>query len=153
MSIESIQIERQMNLPQGYLNLLSSLNEADEYFFNEDSEDTSDFEGRCWCFLNEDGLTEEIDMKGVGQSFAHKQRELYIKCFSEFSNDQYVTSPKGRISLERVINGFVIAEDNGDLLYLDQLDDFSVWIFHHDGCDVMKVADSIENWLSRAVVA
>jgi hypothetical protein len=153
MSIQSIQVERGICLPQEYLKLLSSLHEADEYCFNEYPEDDPDFEGRCWCFLNEDDLIEEIDMRGVGKSAAHKQLELYIKCFSEFNDSQFLTSSDGQISIERVQNGFVVAEDNGDLLYLDPRDDFSVWIFHHDGSDVMKVAHSIGDWQSRAIVA
>jgi hypothetical protein len=153
MSIRSIQAERGISLPQEYLKLLSSLNEADEYCFNEYPEEDPEFEGRCWSFLNEDELIEEIDMRGVGKSAAHKQLELYIKCFSEFSDSQFLTSLDGQIPIQRVLNGFVIAEDNGDLLYLDPLDDFSVWIFHHDGSDVMKVAYSIGDWQSRAVVA
>tara|TARA_R110000737_G_scaffold348057_1_gene381060 strand:- start:45 stop:506 length:462 start_codon:yes stop_codon:yes gene_type:complete len=153
MSIQSIQVERGLSLPQEYLKLLSSLDEADEYCFNEYPQDDPDFEGRCWCFLNEDELNEEIDMRGVGKSPAHKQLELYIKCFIEYSDNQFLTSPNGRVPIQSVINGFVIAEDNGDLLYLDPLDDFSVWIFHHDGSDVMKVANSIGDWQSRAVVA
>jgi hypothetical protein len=153
MSIQSIQVERGICLPQEYLKLLSSLHEADEYCFNEYPEDDPDFEGRCWCFLNEDDLIEEIDMRDVGKSAAHKQLELYIKCFSEFNDSQFLTSSDGQISIERVQNGFVVAEDNGDLLYLDPRDDFSVWIFHHDGSDVMKVAHSIGDWQSRAIVA
>jgi hypothetical protein len=153
MSIQSIQVERGISLPQEYLKLLTSLHEADEYCFNEYPEEDPDFEGRCWCFLNEDDLIEEIDMRGVGKSAVHKQLELYIKCFSEFSDSQFLTSPDGQIPIQRVLNGFVVAEDNGDLLYLDPLDDFSVWIFHHDGSDVMKVTGSIGEWLSRAVVA
>mgnify|MGYP003626210252 FL=1 len=153
MSIQSIQVERGLSLPQEYLKLLSSLDEADEYCFNEYPQDDPDFEGRCWCFLNEEELNEEIDMPGVGKSPAHKQLEIYIKCFIEYSDNQFLTSPNGRVPIQCVINGFVIAEDNGDLLYLDPLDDFSVWIFHHDGSDVMKVANSIGDWQSRAVVA
>ena len=153
MSIQSIQVERGFSLPQEYLKLLSTLHEADEYCFNEYLEDDPDFEGRCWCFLNEDELIEEIDMSGVGKSAAHKQLELYIKCFSEFSDNQFLTSPDGQVPIQRVINSFVVAEENGDLLYLDPLDDFSVWIFHHDGSDVMKVANSIGDWQFRAVVA
>ena len=153
MSIQSIQHERGIVLPQQYLKLLSSLDEADEYYFNEKPKDDPSFEGRCWCFLNEEELNEEIDMRGVGISPAHKQLELYIKCFNEYSDNQFLISPNGKVPIQRVINSFVIAEDNGDLLYLDPFDEFSVWIFHHDGSDVMKVANSIGDWQSLPVVA
>ena len=93
MSIQSIQVERGFRLPQEYLNFLSSFHEIDESCCNEYPEDTPDFEGRCWCFLNEDELNEKIDMRGVGKSTAHKQLELYIKCFSEFSDNQFLNSP------------------------------------------------------------
>ena len=92
-------------------------------------------------------------MSRVGNAPAHRKLELYLTCYREFSNSELVHSFEGRLPISRVANGFVIAEENGDLLYLDPADNFSVWIFHHDSSDVKKVSNSIAGWLARATIA
>jgi len=153
MAIERIQSERGIELPEDYLKILENIGSGEDYCFNEYPDEDPDFEGRCWSFLDEDLLLENIEMKGVGNAPAHHQLELYLKCYQEFSNSSSVSSTNGNIPISRVSDGFVIAEENGDLLYLDPEDSFSVWIFHHDGSDVMKVSNSISDWLSRATIA
>ena len=64
----------------------------------------------------------------------------------EFTGENHVYTSTGTIPKERVFEAFVIGEDNGDYLYLDPSDNYSVWIFHHDGCDVKKVANSFDSW-------
>ena len=153
MNIAEIQKERGFDLPGDYLEFLSNIDAGEDYCFNEYPEEDPDFEGRCWAFFDEEFLCKNIDMSGVGQSPAHRQLELYLKCYQEFSNSNLVHSTEGKLPIERVINGFVVAEENGDLLYLDPADSFSVWIFHHDGSDVKKVSNSISDWLARATIA
>jgi len=153
MIIDKIQAERGFTLPDDYLELLSNIDAGEDYCFNEYPDEDPDFEGRCWEFLGEGLLVENIEMSGVGNVPAHKQIELYLKCYQEFTSSNMVSSSNGNIPLERVSNGFVVAEENGDLLYLDPQDDFSVWIFHHDGSDVMKVSNTISDWLARATIA
>ncbi|PCI98409.1 MAG: SMI1/KNR4 family protein [Alphaproteobacteria bacterium] len=153
MNIDSIQKLHCIILPEKYLRFLSDINNGNEYYFNEHVVEDPDFEGRCWWFFDEVALSKDIEMFQVGHAPTHQQLILYLKIFQEFSNDDFVHSNDGKISTNRVSNGFVIAEENGDLLYLDPEDNCSVWIFYHDGNDVMKVSDSFEKWLSKATLA
>lgn len=150
MNITDIQQERGITLPNDYLDFLSTLDQEYEYCFNDDADEDPDFEGRCWAFFDEAELCKEIEMFQVGTAPSHQQLALYLKCYQEASDNQMVYSPDGELPIERVINGFVVADDNGDLLYLDPEDDFSVWIYFHDGSDVKKVSNSMKEWLAQA---
>jgi hypothetical protein len=63
-----------------------------------------------------------------------------------------VEDQKGKpYPLERLRQAIAIGEgDSGDVLFLDPLDNFSVWIFHHDGGDVRRVAADFRTWLAKA---
>ncbi|EAS64347.1 SMI1/KNR4 family protein [Photobacterium angustum] len=153
VNISEIQKERGMDLPSDYLEFVSDIDAGEDYCFNEYPEEYPDFEGRYWAFFDEELLCENIEMSRVGRAPAHRQLELYLKYYQEFSNSDFVYSSEGDLPISRVANGFVVAEENGDLLYLDPADNFSVWIFHHDGSDVKKVSNSISEWLARATIA
>jgi hypothetical protein len=38
-------------------------------------------------------------------------------------------------------------------VFLDPTDEYSVWIWYHDGSDVERLADSFEQWLEMATVS
>jgi len=57
----------------------------------------------------------------------------------------WTESNVGNIKLERVESGFVIGSEDGDYLYLDSTDNHSVWIYYHDGGDVLRVAESFSD--------
>ncbi|MCU8014199.1 SMI1/KNR4 family protein [Shewanella sp. SM74] len=153
MKISELQKERGIELPSDYLEFVAGIDAGEDYCFNEFPDEYPDFEGRCWAFFDEELLCENIEMSGVGNAPAHRQLELYLKCYQEFSNSEFVHSSEGKLPINRVANGFVVAEENGDLLYLDPEDNFSVWIFHHDGSDVKKVSNSMSEWLARTTNA
>ncbi|MCG7538713.1 SMI1/KNR4 family protein [Pseudoalteromonas sp. OF7H-1] len=153
MKISKIQKERTIILPEKYLAFLANIEAGEDYFFNEYPEEYPDFEGRCWAFYDESLLSEEVEMIGVGKAPAHQQLALYLKCYQQSTKKGEIHSPEGQIAIGRVANAFVIAEDDGDFLYLDPEDNFSVWVFYHDGCDVKKVSNSMAEWLKRAKAA
>lgn len=150
MNISEIQKERNFLLPEYYLEFLSNIDAGEDYFFNEYIDEYPDFEGRCWAFYDEELLCENIEMARVGKAPSHRQLELYIKCYQDMAKTDEIHSSEGKLPASRVANSFVVAEDEGDFLYLDPEDGFSVWIFHHDGCDVKKVSNSISEWLACA---
>jgi len=153
VNISEIQKERGIDLPSDYLEFVSGIDAGEDYCFNEYPEEYPDFEGRCWAFFDEELLCEDIEISRVGSAPAHQQLELYLKCYREFSSSNFVHSSEGKLPISRVANGFVVAEENGDLLYLDPADNFSVWVFHHDCSNVKKVSNSISEWLARATIA
>lgn len=52
--------------------------------------------------------------------------------------------------INRLSEGVAIGEAEGDILYLDRLDRFSVWCYHHEGGDVERLAASFPEWLDMA---
>ena len=53
-------------------------------------------------------------------------------------------------ALERLAAGLAIGDNNGDVVFLDPADAHSVWLFHQDGADVERLADTFQEWLDRA---
>ena len=153
MNISEIQKQRRLSLPEAYLNFLSKIDAGEDYCFNEYPDEYPDFKGRCWAFYDEVLLSESIQMAGAGTAPAHRQLALYLRCYQDQTNKNDVLSPEGLLPLSQVENAFVIAEDDGDFLYLDPEDNFSVWIFYHDSCNVKKTANSITEWLTNAQAA
>ncbi|MFO1064077.1 MAG: hypothetical protein U0892_09455 [Pirellulales bacterium] len=47
--------------------------------------------------------------------------------------------------------GLAIGDNNGDVLFLDPGDSFSIWLWHCDGADVERLADSFDEWLESAM--
>lgn len=45
-----------------------------------------------------------------------------------------------------------IAEDNGDILYLDSLDNFSVWIYMHDSSESKHLENSFDLSFAEAAI-
>jgi hypothetical protein len=44
-------------------------------------------------------------------------------------------------SLDWLASRIAIGDGNGDVVFFDQ-DDWSIWVFYHDGCEVERLADS-----------
>jgi hypothetical protein len=56
----------------------------------------------------------------------------------------------GEFSLDRLAGGLAIGDNNGDVMFLDPSDGFSVWLYHHDGFDVELLAGSFAEWIRDA---
>ena len=46
-----------------------------------------------------------------------------------------------------------IGDNNGDVVFLDPTDEYTVWIWYHEGADVERLADSFERWLEMATLS
>jgi hypothetical protein len=70
----------------------------------------------------------------------------------EFMDNQETVDQRGKpYPLGRLAGGWALGtSDSGDVLYLDPADQLSVWVFHHDGGDVEKVAQSFRSWRRKA---
>jgi len=136
------------HLPAEYLDFLKENPQGTEIAFNEYPEEASDDEGRYWNMMSESELLEPREMHGVGQAMNFDCLKLYVKAQREFAYDDFTTSNVGDIPLSRIEKGLVIGDENGDYLYLDSSDNFSVWIYYHDGGDVLRVADSFGEFMN-----
>ena len=138
-----------IDLPETYKKFLDENPNGTEQAFNEYKEEDPDFEGRYWNLMGKNELLESWEMNGVGAAKNFECLRLYVQVQKEYGQGESTKSNVGKISLTRVESGFVIGDENGDYLYLDPSDNYSVWIYFHDGGDVLRVADSFEEFISN----
>ena len=136
-------------LPEDYLKFLQNNPDGTEMCFDEYDDPDEDYDGRDWDLMGIEELKKSWKMNGVGEAENYNCLSLYVKCFQEFSGVNVIESNVGSLPVKRVVNGFVIGSENGDYLYLDPEDGFSVWIYYHDGSDVLKVSKSFTQWLEK----
>ena len=56
-------------------------------------------------------------------------------------------APSGTpISFWQINKCIAIGDFNGDYMYLDPMENMSVWIFFHDGCQVQRISGSFASW-------
>lgn len=138
-----------IGLPVTYKKFLEENPSGSEQTFNEYKDEDPDFEGRYWSLMGKNKLLESWEMNGVGKAKNFECLRLYIQVQKEYGQGEFTTSNAGKILLSRVESGFVIGDEDGDHLYLDPIDNYSVWIYYHDGGDVLRVADSFEEFMSN----
>ena len=148
MDLEQFRTPNGLALPESYIKFVTESGEPVTRLFNECPEEEPDFEGRPWEVKDIPGLSEIITVRGAGQQPFHACIQLFLKLHQEFTGLDFVESDTEPLETERVIGGFAFAEDNGDYLYLDPFDSFSVWIFNHDGANVEFAANDFETWLA-----
>lgn len=67
----------------------------------------------------------------------------------EVLSQDYITTTCGKdvFLLKRLDNVIVISQHDGDLLFIDPENAFSVWLWWHDGGDCQKLSNNIFDWL------
>ena len=145
----TIETEFEGELPKAYLDFLRENPEGTGINFNEYKDENPDFEGRYWNLMGEETLLESWVMNGVGEAKNFESLKLYIQVQKDFTSCNWTTSNVGKINLDRIERGFVFGDENGDYLYLDPSDSYSVWVYFHDGGDVLRIADSFVEFIGR----
>lgn len=148
MKIETIEAEYGLELPNSYKEFVRGIGDYWELYFNDEPEDEDDFPGRPWMLWGLERLTERFEMKSAGNASMFSVLRLYTKVFTEMTGTNSVYSPDGMIPIQQIAGAFTFAEENGDYLYMDPKDSWSVWIYFHDGGDVKRVSTSFKGWLS-----
>ena len=98
-------------------------------------------ETRDWYLYGATELANEVEVFGAGKQPFYRCLGLFLKLYFEFiGKKKMIDSPSGYIEPDRVHGGFVIGEDNGDYLYLDPEENFSVWVYYHDGSDIKRLS-------------
>ena len=149
--IQLMKIENEYigQLPEDYLTFLKDNPNGDEIAFNEYKEEDPDFEGRYWNIMGESELLASWEMNGVGTARNFECLKLYIKLQRENTNDDSTSSNVGSIKLRQIEAGFVFGDENGDYLYIDPSNNYSVWIYYHDGGDVLRISDSFKQFMTN----
>jgi|GEM_PF-1593234 len=135
-------------LPESYKNLVRSIEDF-EYikgrFFADDDLLVS------WFFWGLWRLGETTHIEGAPDRPAWNVLASFAEIDRGVRHRVSAPSDSGEIPLERLESSVAVAEENGDYLYLDSVDGYSVWVYLHDSGEVCKVADSFDEWLSTAI--
>ncbi len=102
-----------------------------------------------WRFFTQEELTEVIRIDREKVTNIH-QLEAYANSIQKHVGDETEDQDGEPYTLDRLAAGLAIGVNNGDVVFLDPEDSYSVWVFHHDGADVERLADSFEAWLDAA---
>lgn len=130
-----------VHLPNAYLKFLSSHGGRTEYY----RDDTT------WRLLAGDKLIEPVSVDG-NKTPALFQLQSFAGTLREALEDDETEDAQGNpYPLDRLSGGWTIGSDvSGDVLYLDPTDGHSVWVYHHDGGDVERVAKTFQAWWKKA---
>ncbi len=146
MNINEIQNNYGRRLPISYIKLIEGIGDYTYFDFSKDPFEPNS----SWFFLGCELLTREAIIEGAKSRPAWNRLASYAEIDRIYRKRNHAPSPDGPISLDRLENAFCIAEDNGDLLYIDPLDENSIWIYLHDSGELMKIAASFDEWLKLA---
>jgi hypothetical protein len=143
MIIEYIELKIGKSLPLSYKNLLRGINDYCYINYNEFRDEFPDDSGVAWFFWSEERLNEPVVIDGATEN--RKAWEI-LRSYKEIKNVARGTSSD-------YINFLVsIAEDNGDILYMDARDNFSVWIYLHDSGESKRLEDNFDAWMANASI-
>lgn len=143
MIIEQIEREIGKSLPLSYKNLLSGIGDYCYINYNEFRDEFPDDSGVSWFFWSEERLNEPTIIDGATKT--RRSWEI-LRSYNEIKAVAQET-------FSDHINFLVaVAEDNGDILYLDARDNFSVWIYMHDSGESKRLEDSFDAWMANTSV-
>ncbi len=128
-------------LPKEYLAFLETHDGAKSY----------DFDGLdSWWLDTKSELLKVINVDGR-ELQAIYQLKSFSDSLKEHVDDDLTEDENGEpYPIARLAQGLAIGNNNGDILFLDPTDRYSVWIYYHDGFDVEKLASSFAQWLATA---
>lgn len=96
-----------------------------------------------------DCLTNPTNIDGQTQPY-YEQLARYVDAAQEMTDSTSTHSPSGRVTFDRLRKGFTIGYENGDLLYLDPSNAWSVWCYFHDGADVKQLAPDFDTFIRKS---
>jgi hypothetical protein len=104
------------------------------------------------CFRRNDRRAYRSDAYRPREGLDHLSVEGFANSIREFQGDETEDQDGEPYSLDRLAAGLAIGDNNGDVVFLDPEDAYSVWIWHHDGSDVERLADSFDKCLETATL-
>ena len=136
-------------LPIVYKKLLETI---DDFEYIDGPNDYSDSESRkSWFFLGMARLGKIIHMDGALDRPEWKAIESYVEIDKKYRRRTHAPSDSGPVDYDRLNKSVVIASDEGDYLYFDVIDNFSLWEYWHDSGEVVKISDSFDAWAKSMV--
>jgi len=120
---------------------LSAFDDFCYVHYNEFKDEFPNSKGTPWFFWSEKRLGEVSIIHGASQN---RMAWEVLKSYAEINASK---GEKQKSLLERTQYLVAIAEDEGDILFMDASDSFSVSIYMHDSGDSKRLEDSFEDWL------
>lgn len=130
-------------LPKDYLAFLETHDGVHSYIFDDLNSWWLDQKTELLKVIN-------VDRRKVESIY---QLKSFAKAVQKQIDDDEIEDENGEpFSLARLAQGLAIGNNNGDILFLDPTDQYSAWIYHHDGFDVERLAGSFAEWLANATL-
>lgn len=107
---------------------------------------------RFWFISSRSELLEEIN---VDHKITPSWQQLasFAAMFHDLTGKTDTDDHDGKpFSLERLSACIVIGDDNGDPLFTDPSDGYSVWCYYHDGGDVEILCNSLTIFIDEAEI-
>ncbi|WP_353961557.1 SMI1/KNR4 family protein [Pleionea litopenaei] len=108
------------------------------------------FAGRFWNISRRNELEEEIriDRESVP---SWQQLKAYSAMYKEINQQNATCDQDGnQFELSRLSDCIVIGEDNGEPLFCDPSDSYSIWCYYPDGGDVKYLSSSLDVFIAKA---
>lgn len=134
------------DLPFSYKKLVDSIDDYSYISFNEFRNEFPNDEGSIWFFWSVERLFEPTKIIG---STNDRLAWQVLNSFFEIQNHNN-RSALNLLTEYQAKNSVTIAEDNGDLLFIDTHNDNSIWRFMHDSGEVKMLAESFSRWTDMA---
>ncbi len=97
-------------------------------------------------------LEEEVNIDDMKTQYWQKLSS-YLNTYQEMTGENETCDDKGNTVLLKSLRACVtIGDDNGDLLFVDPSDEYSVWCYHHDGGDVEMVSSSLDDFIAESKI-
>ena len=120
------------------------------WLYTLDLDETVEHSGRSWWLSSEAQLTEDVNVDGKSTP-SWQQLSSFVATFQECTGLAETQDQDGNaVPLSRLGSCVVIGDDNGDPLFVDPSDGFSVWCYHHDGGDVERLCASLDQFMADA---
>ena len=128
-------------LPSEYLEFLKTHDGERSYTYGDlDS----------WWLSTEEALLQTVNFDGRKGPSIYQLQSVVASLKKHGEGDSIEDQDGDEFSLDRLAGGLAIGDNNGDVMFLDPSDGFSVWLYHHDGSDVELLAGSFAEWIRDA---
>jgi len=147
MAIEEIEKYIGKKLPQVYKDLVLNI---DDFEYIDGLSSIRSRSKAPWFFWGIERLEEVVVVEGASNRKAWNVLASFGEIDKKYRKRSSIPSGSTAITFDHLNKAVVIAEENGDYLYFDSLNDFSLWMYFHDSGEVQKVAETFDEWLRSA---
>jgi len=149
MTLDDIEEVIGKTLPTAYKTLLGTIDDFEDI---DGLDDYSDPTSRTsWFFWGIERLDRIVRIDGAPDRPAWGLLASFVEIDKRYRHRTQAPSDAGPIDYERLNKSVAIATDEGDYLYFDVIDNFSLWAYWHDSGEVKKVSDSFDEWAASMV--